>query len=697
MPIIEEHKVNHLLLNTNDKDLAKLAGYYAYKQNKKESYIDNGRYKIVDLTNPNQNQTGLNAMTVKNVATGEYTVIFQGTNPKQLSDLLTDVNLLGDVEPDQLKAASHYFDQMNRKYGVSSVCGNSLGGALANVVGISHPKVKTVTLNPAILPGGMVDPNQEYSNINNYFSKYDPLTLGEESLQLSDRFPGNIYRINSGAPYLKDFLYNHLGYGEDQTPESVEIGNKGEPGYGRIYIAADDHIVTSIWTGQPLYGGGGSGRIEINKDALETLADALQSQVLDHLKREMDYTRNANIIVESEKKQRANRLAKLQKQFEDILENAAGNSPLYKGITSGGYVISGVLGQMAQKLYEAEMQCHSLQLSIFSPPQDYAEYFVVKDLGLEGMLSQSRQFLNDIKMHFENLSRCSAKILKQVVPQLLASQAKGYADAVVDEIFNHEVVVGKNNQRLYNQIDKYRKQVRAVGSHFQSTDESLAKGIQNGGSPRAGHTSVTGSKNGQLATSTYLVHKMSVKSIQVEHALTELSDTIRTLLTPIVNELYLSLFAMEQLIEGLSSAIKIVGRSVWYVGIPTTLISLFTNWDDQLNSKINRALKPVDDLAESIHSVRTGINHLNANLPGLVMHYRPYIVSAVFNNQGYANVIAYNSAAVGILEEMELLFQDIVRQLSAQKGQSITALYEHSKSILKNVKLLHSDVARGTL
>lgn len=44
----------------------------------------------------------------------------------------------------------------------------------------------------------------------------------------------------------------------------IEIGKKGELGYGKIDIAADEHIVMSIWTGEPLYGGR-SGQIKINK------------------------------------------------------------------------------------------------------------------------------------------------------------------------------------------------------------------------------------------------------------------------------------------------------------------------------------------------------------------------------------------------------------------------------------------------
>jgi hypothetical protein len=44
---------------------------------------------------------------------------------------------------------------------------------------------------------------------------------------------------------------------------------------------------------------------------------------------------------------------------------------------------------------------------------------------------------------------------------------------------------------------------------------------------------------------------------------------------------------------------------------------------------------------------------------------------------------------------MELLFQDIVHQLSGQEAKAITALENQSKTILKNIKHLRSDVQRG--
>ncbi|MCL1630782.1 hypothetical protein M3N64_02280 [Sporolactobacillus sp. CPB3-1] len=140
MPIILKRTVNKVSSVTNHKDLVELAGFQSYKIKEGERYrfikVNDKKYQIVSIIGPKENKTGLDAMTVQNVDTGEYTVVFQGTQVRGkygMHDMITDIQLLGSTEPEQVKAARAYFDRMNKKYGVHSVCGNSLGGALANV------------------------------------------------------------------------------------------------------------------------------------------------------------------------------------------------------------------------------------------------------------------------------------------------------------------------------------------------------------------------------------------------------------------------------------------------------------------------------------------------------------------------------------------------------------------------------------
>ncbi|WP_332238671.1 hypothetical protein [Sporolactobacillus sp. KGMB 08714] len=121
-----------------------------------------------------------------------------------------------------MKDAERYFEKMNQRYGVHSVCGNSLGGALANVAGIHYASVKIVTLDPAILPADMFIHNKSYANITNFFTEYDILTHGEEAVNLQHRIPGKTIHLNSVvsskfsniiSSSMKDTLINdHIGY-----------------------------------------------------------------------------------------------------------------------------------------------------------------------------------------------------------------------------------------------------------------------------------------------------------------------------------------------------------------------------------------------------------------------------------------------------------------------------------------------------
>ncbi|MRX74357.1 hypothetical protein GJU40_19750 [Bacillus lacus] len=65
----------------------------------------------------NYNPTGLDALTLENVNTGEFIMAFVGTDAHaeygmQMQDLKTNVKLLNGVTPPQLQEANAYFQRM---------------------------------------------------------------------------------------------------------------------------------------------------------------------------------------------------------------------------------------------------------------------------------------------------------------------------------------------------------------------------------------------------------------------------------------------------------------------------------------------------------------------------------------------------------------------------------------------------------
>ena len=155
--------INQNITVNNDKDLVELAGYRAYTHPAKVTkfYVNNNEYRV--LNTRYEDPTGLDAMTVMNTETKEISIIYVGTDAKAKygnEDIITDAQLLSDLTPEQITAAREYYNQMNETYkdigGVKNVAGNSLGGGLVGAVAIENPEVKAVTLNPALLPEGMM-------------------------------------------------------------------------------------------------------------------------------------------------------------------------------------------------------------------------------------------------------------------------------------------------------------------------------------------------------------------------------------------------------------------------------------------------------------------------------------------------------------------------------------------------------------
>lgn len=128
---------------TSDKDLVELAGYHAYRDFKEEEIIEVNGNRYLVMNTGYGNDSGLDAPTVQNVKTQEYSVVYVSTNPSQKQDLLIDLQLMSDLTPAQIADARAYFNEMDKKYqsagGIKSMSGNSLGGALVGSVAIEHP------------------------------------------------------------------------------------------------------------------------------------------------------------------------------------------------------------------------------------------------------------------------------------------------------------------------------------------------------------------------------------------------------------------------------------------------------------------------------------------------------------------------------------------------------------------------------
>ncbi len=684
----------------SDKDLVELAGYNAYiNYTELQPITVNGtKYRVVDTNY--KDPTGVDAMTVQNKITKEFTIVYTGTGDNQ--DIVTDVKLLGDVPPVQLEHAVEYFNKMDERYGINSICGNSLAGAYTNAVAIKNPDVKAVNLNPALLPAGMADPNKTYDNITNYFSKYDVLTKTEISLDMGHRIPGKQYEINNGVPELGHIATNHTGYkkggGIDSGDEGqfYTIGVKGQPGFGKIYMAADEHLVTSIWSGLPLYGGGQTERIDINPENLNLLATALENRVIQKVSFVQDYLGNSADIIEHEGYQFNMRVTKLQEIFEEAFE-ATISDPVFNGIATSGYIIQAHIDSLINLLHIAEDQCRFLNSILNSPPAELLEHLTSTNVNVESMFSEARSYLYRLKDKLSELTGAASHIIYDKIPELFESGKELFVDAVVDELQAHYQIIDKNKNKVLNQLKEYQNQVQEVAYAFESQDKGLGAAIEGKTGGVEGKVNVQLTNIYTIEESPYMLEKMLLKDIHLDAKFGAFTSTTYALLLPILHSLKWFLTTIESTLEILSGAVKGATNLILHGNAPGALLSIFTDFDEKVKSSASNTLKPLDEVAANIEGIRIGVDNLIVNYPVLLTNLKPYVDTALFHDSGYQNVQLYNTAATSILSEMEMLFQDIVYQLSDHKADSVVALRKVSESALGNMNLLHQQVNRGTM
>lgn len=702
MPSVNNVNPVNVNRETTDRDLVELAGLHAYSEINRFDIIKvNGKaFKVLDVNF--LDDTGLDAFTVRNESTKEITIVYEGTdaaaeNGKQ--DLLTDVQLLSDLTLPQLEASAEYLNRIQKEYknegGVSSVTGNSLGGPLANYAVRNRPDIKSVTLNPALFPKGVIDPDKNYDNITNYFTNYDVLTGTLIALNLDSRIPGRRYDISTGIPQIGEnfstLTNNHTGYNDKGA---YEIGQPGDPGYGKIYDEADAHIMTSIWTGEPLYGGH-SDRIEINRDNLNLLAEALAGDVTTRLGYAQDYLTNSQEIAQHEGDRYSERLSRLQMIFEDSFENLIGN-PLFIGITTTGHRLTSEIDHLISLLNMAENASKSLNGVLNSPPVELVEHLFNRSISVESIFGQARNQLLEFKQEITSLTGFLQNILHKEIPELFSGGKETLEDLLVNEMLSHYEIIKANGVKMNSHIAEFQSQVGDLAKNFGDRDSSLSASISGGASVQ--HEVVMPKKNEYvLETSNHMLIGMKVKEIYLDGSFEAFKGVSHRFLFPLLGGLTGLAFAIENTLEVISAQIKGAMNVALSGTVPGKLISMFSDFDDKIRSYVSSALEPIDELAATIEGLRDGLTRLTIGFPALLDSFRPYIDSAIFDKTNYSNIHIYNVSAMAIHEEMEMLFDDIVHQLSQHKGNSIQALCEISQRVKDNMIQLRQQVDRVTL
>ena len=266
-----------------DNELVQIGGFNVYSTPLGgQVNFNDGRYDCIvknEFENPQY-------AVFKNNVTGEAVLAFNGTNVAEGDDLRTDFQLGGKGVPLMHEQALEIYHELKNQYNIVALCGNSLGGSLANYVSI-NTGIRSVTINPAVLPN---DPNVNFkkdydNNITNYIATEDPLDKGQTGLGIKNsQMPGKCVTINFGYAVepisnFSPFLASHVGYVNGIDDDLGKSILDMPDGYADIYINAADYVNINPFTGKNAGETDDSFEIEINSDNFKLMSQEI-NQIL---------------------------------------------------------------------------------------------------------------------------------------------------------------------------------------------------------------------------------------------------------------------------------------------------------------------------------------------------------------------------------------------------------------------------------
>lgn len=188
---------------------------------------------------------------------------------------------------------------------------------------------------------------------------------------------------------------------------------------------------------------------------------------------------------------------------------------------------------------------------------------------------------------------------------------------------------------------------------------------------------------------------LKIKENQVELAHEEIKSVVSLALIPILSAIQGTLTLMDMALatalHSIDAAVNITAYS------PAGLLVNFTSdYVQKLRDAAEEVKKPVEDMQNTIKNLNIALDESIENLPEVLDYFEEYIDVAIFTPTRFQSVKTYNIAATDILGEMEMLFNDIVYQLSNQRAKAIDGIVSASRSVLANMEVLKEDIEGGT-
>ncbi len=694
-----------------DLDLLEIAGKNAYEDlsDSRPISVNGSLYAIIDTAYDNYS-SGMQAITLQNVETGEYVIAYQGTDPSDFKDIATDLSLGGsrtpkqladakhyyetmkekydiqyvcgnslggamanhvallnkDIQsrtPKQLADAKHYYETMKEKYDIQYVCGNSLGGAMANHVALLNKDIQSVTYNPAIVPG--IVENGEGKNIRNYLGKHDPLTILQLGAGYHEKIPGKHIIVNHNIPSLQFLVANHVGYVEDGE---IQLGGRNTP--IRVNLIAG--LPFSVFTNDFLsYDYQGSGqKITIHLNALHALCNGIE-KIQNNLTYAHSYIEESKGIVHLEGEQFYSRLEELQSICGEIFSSMGFDFLSEPDAWNR-------LKDMLSNFKKDVQSCYHITRNMFFPINAAAIY-------LDAMID----VLESADQILDKLEKAYFIIQKNGIPALFRDVNKVLDDGLPMKLYQHLSIIESNCEKLANRLEVYKNQVSYVKRFMKEGDtlQPQAMHIPLDNIPFMNHTA--------LEENEHFEDIVTEKNRQFEENFQNFKSSVHGELDEAFTGLYEDIKKMYDNIKFVSPIIPIVENVTSWLDIP------IMKKDDEIIDNIHNLCKTWNKIKKEFLPALEGVMGIvrvaENRIDELLEAMKPYIKNAMFNNHGYQDVMIYNLSAYSIYESASVVFEDINYQLSENESKAICKLSENAGIIKRDFLVMMRQIERGTL
>lgn len=653
---------------TKDTDLIYIAGKIAYDKtiNKGNVTEVNGvRYEALDVI---ETPSGMNAMTLKNKKSNEIVIAYQGTNTSDMKDILTDLSLGGNEVTAQLKEADEYYKQISGTYGkISYVCGNSLGGGLANYVAVNHKNVQSVTYNPAILPNGVKYDN--VNNIRNYLGKYDPLTMLEIAAGYGSNIPGKKILTNINIPSLNFLVTNHVGY---NNQNEIILKGRNTP----IRIDVDTQLPLSVFTNDVLLNSlfNFTKKIKVDQFALESMSKGVE-RIRGNIGYAQSYLSEAYNIILSEGNVFDTRLEELKGKNDELLQHMG----LY--FLFDGQIKDSILGvnpaisimkSTVKKINGIPIIVELIDFAVsLNPITNFASLLVEAEI-----------LVDELVASYNQIKRVS-------IPLLFKDTEHIFDDGLPEKLKIHFEMINENKNIINKKLIIYQEQTNAVWNIMKEVDSLGVKAsdVSTASIPIMDTTQMKENKNFE--------NIMVEKNKQIENNFNNFKKDVHTQLDQTILSLYTVCRRIENAGEDLLSLAKNIEWVMKYADVP------IVQWDDQIIDDLYIKSKEARIKLEEYLVILSGIINIlksgKDNLEEVLVAMKPYIKNAIFSNSGYNDVTVYSLAATNIYESSSSSFYDINYQLKENKSTGVDVLAINAKDLENDMNMLISQIKKGTI